>query len=235
MSRQPGAASLDGRRRARRAIRGWIGLILVVALVVGLAFGVVQVLAQETADDSPPPELSHPSSELLVGWDFAPTDLPDLVENSPAIVLAEVTAVREGDDLVFDPPPDGGDGLRVPTQRIDLHLLEAIDGETPADFTLFKIGGPGDQPEGSPRFDVGERDLLFVRPRLNPDGTAPAADGTWVAVAPDGRLEQLPSGELDPVAPDTISSELAGDTVPEAAQEIDTAQSAAADGSDGTG
>jgi hypothetical protein len=160
-------------------------------------------------------------------WDYQPTDLADLVANSPAIVVAEVDTVQRGEPLIIGPSdPETGVPPSVPTQRIEVHVTQAIDGQTPAGFTLFKLGGPGAQPEGSPPYDVGERYLLFLRPRRNDADTAPNPDGTWLVVAPDGRLEMLPSGELDATIDGPIAAELEGASVPEAVQAINEVQSA---------
>ncbi len=213
--------------RARRPVTGSMGvgaaLVTVataVAISVALSLGLYGLAGSQAEEAAP-----GLGPDFGVEWDYQPADLTDLVANSPAIVLAQVTDVRDGAPLVASPSDsDAGVIPAVPTQRIDLHVVQAIDGQTPEDFTLFKLGGPGEQPEGSPRYEVGERDLLFVRPRLNDDGTAPNADGTWIAVAPDGRLEKLDSGELASPVDGPIADQLNGATVPEAVQAIDDAQ-----------
>jgi hypothetical protein len=190
------------------------------ALLVTLAIGHRVLTQAEETEGSPP-------GGFGVEWDYEPADLPDLVANTPAVVVAHVEAVHDGDPMVVGPvDPDTGIAPSVPTQRVDLHVTQSIDGETPADFTLFVLGGPGERPEGAPRFDLGETDLLFVRPRLNDAGTAANPDGTWIAVAPEGRLEKLPSGELDSPTDGPVADVLDGATVPEASDAIDAAQAA---------
>lgn len=208
-------------RRAALAILGAAALSALLTLGVG---GLLGTYAQES--DTPPP------GGLGVDWDYEPADLPDLVSSSSAIVVGRVEAVRDGAPIYTGPiDPDTGIAPSVPTQRVDLHVTEAIDGQTPQDFTLFVLGGSGERPEGSPRFDVGESDLLFVRRRLNDDLSAPNPDGTWIAVAPEGRLEELPSGELDSKVGGPIANSLDGATVPEASAAIEDAQGSGQGGS----
>lgn len=200
-------------RRAGAAIGLAAALSALLAVGVG---GLVGTYAQES-DPAPP-------SDLAVEWDYEPAGLPDLVSNSPAIVVARVEAVRDGEPMYIGPvDADTGIAPSVPTERVDLHVTETIDGQAPEDFTLFVLGGPGERPEGMPRFDVGESDLLFVRQRLNDPGTAPHPDGTWIAVAPEGRLERLPSGELASPTDGPVAEALDGATVPEASAAIDDA------------
>jgi hypothetical protein len=192
---------------------------LAAAALVSLALSLGIAVGQDPTQSSEAPGLG-------VDWDYRPADLADLVDNSPAIVVAQVDAVRDGDPIVIGPPdPDTGAAPTAPTQRVDVHVTSAIDGQTPQTFTLFKLGGPGEQPEGSPGYQVGERYLLFVRRRLTDDESAPNPDGTWLPVAPDGRLERLPSGRLDAELPGPVADQLDGDTVSQARQEITEAQS----------
>lgn len=220
-----GARSLSA--RVRRAVSGSMGLraalaTLAVALAVSAALSLgLHGIAGTQADEADP----GLGPDFGVEWDYQPTDLTDLVANSPAIVLVEVKGVYDGEPLVAGAPdPEPSAVPSIPTQRIDLHVVQAIDGQTPEDFTLFKLGGPGEQPEGSPRYKVGERDLLFVRPRLNDDGTAPSPDGTWITVAPDGRIEKLNSGVLASPVEGPIADQLDGTTLPEALEAIAEAQ-----------
>lgn len=201
-------------RRAALAILG-----------AGLISTLLTLGASGQVGTDPQPSDTPPQGGLGVEWDYAPSSLPDLVSQSPAIVVARVEAVRDGAPIQTGPPdPDTGVAPSVPTQRVDLHVTNAIDGQTPEDFTLFVLGGPGERPEGAPRFDIGETDLLFVRRRLNDALTAPNPDGTWIEVAPDGRLEELPSGELDSPTDGPVADSLEGATVSEASAAIDDAQ-----------
>jgi hypothetical protein len=193
-------------------------LVAAIATSLGLSFGLGGVVGLASDEDA------DPASDFAVDWDYQPTDLADLVANSPAVVVAEVEAVRDGEPMAIGPAdPSTGLAPSVPTQRIDLRVTEVIEGEAPDELTLFKLGGPGAQPDGSPRYEVGERDLLFVRPRLNEAGTASNPDGTWLAVAPEGRLERLDSGVLDSPTDGPIADELDGATLPEAVEAIDQA------------
>jgi hypothetical protein len=192
-----------------------VGIAGVASFAISLAIRATEGSFAQEAETTDP--------ELGVQWDYRPEGLPDLVDASPAVVMAQVEDVHGGDLIVGQPADGQGAPFTAPTQRIDLHVTETVQGQVPENFTLFKLGEPGVQPDGDPAYQVGERYLLFVRPRLNDDRTAPNPDGTYIAVAPDGRLEKLPSGELDAQIPGPVAEELDGATVPEAEQAIDQA------------
>jgi hypothetical protein len=192
-----------------------ISLVSVLSLLLSLA--IQASFAQEA--DAP-----EADTALGVEWAFRPDSLPDLVEEAPAIVMAEVEGVRSGEQLVLDPGEAGQEPALLPTQRIDVRVTAIVDGETPDRFTLFKLGSPTLYAKGDPPYAVGERYLLFVLRRHNDEGTAPNPDGTWLPVAPDGRLERTSSGELSAQIAGPVAQELDGDTVPEARGEIAAAE-----------
>ncbi len=191
------------------------GLVLVASVVTSLCLALaIGAAAQD-----------EPAAEPAIGveWDYRPAELADLVAQTPAIVVAEVGAVRDGEPFVGEPADDEGGPISFPTQQVDVRVVRSLDGQAPGNFTLFKIGSAEEYPEGDPSYQVGERYLLFVRPRLGEDG-GPHPDGTWLPVAPDGRLERLPSGELDAVIEGEVAKELDGATVGEADQAIEAAE-----------
>jgi hypothetical protein len=181
---------------------------LVIALVVSAALSVS--IQAGFAQDGDEPE-ARPG--IGVDWAFRPGDLGELVTETPAVVVAKVEAIRAG-------APIGQAPAEIPTQRVDMSVTNTLDGQVPQHFTLFKIGSADVAPSGDPSYTVGDRHLLFVRPRLNDDFSQPNPDGTYLAVAPDGRLEKLPSGELDAVLEGPVAEELDGLTVAEADQAI---------------
>lgn len=191
-------------------------LVLGGSVLASLALSLGLLAAAENA----PPE---PDADIGVEWDYRPAGLDDLVAAAPAIVLVEVEAVRDGEPFVGEPTDGEGEPVSFPTQRVDVRLIRTLEGEAPASFPLFKLGSGDEVPAGDPAYVPGERYLVFVRPRLGADGE-PHPDRSWLPVAPDGRLERLSSGELQPLIEGPVADELGGETVREAGQEIAQAQ-----------
>jgi len=172
-------------------------------------------LAQDSAGSAGEP------GELVVEWAYRPTDLADLAAESPALLYLEVTGVRQGP---AEASPSDVSAEAIPTQRIDVRVLRDFRGQAPSRLTLYKLGGPGVQPEGDPAYSVGERYLVFARRRLTADETAPNPDGTWIATAPDGRMRELGSGRLQALIEGGVTERLNGATVSEAAAEAENAR-----------
>jgi hypothetical protein len=215
MSRRSSLPARSGMSLARALLT--LGLAATASLALSLAIR----SAEPSGADEPP----APSGSLEVQWAFDPESLDSLVNESQAVVVARVDAVRPGEGLVLDPQA----GVTVPTQRIDLTVDQQISGQAPSSFSVFKLGGSGVQPSDDPAYEVGESYMLFVRPRLNDQLTAPAADGTYLAVAPEGRYT-VGSGQLDAVVSDPVADQLDGATVSEAAEEVQAADSSGVDG-----
>lgn len=197
---------------------GSAALTLIVAAVAsgGLALGIQSTRASDSAS-------AEADVELGVEWAYRPDGLSDLVDHSSAIVMAEVEAIRPSDPWILD--PSSSTSPEIPTSLVDIRVTESIDGETPPELTIHQVGGAGLFAEGDPAYAVGDRYLLFVRPREG--GPEPGAgDGTWLTVAPDGRLERA-GGVLQPEIAGEVADRLEGDTVPEAQAEIAAADAAA--------
>jgi hypothetical protein len=196
---------------------GSAALTLLIAVVASaaLALGIQSTRASDSATTEADPELG-------VEWAYRPDGLSDLVDHSSAIVMAEVEAIRPGAPWVLD--PSSSPSPEIPTSLVDVRVTESIDGETPPELTIHQVGGAGLFAEGDPAYAVGERYLLFVRPREG--GHEPAAgEGTWLTVAPDGRLGKE-GGVLQPEIAGEVADRLEGDTVPEAQAEIAAANAA---------
>lgn len=192
---------------------GRAGAALLLATVASLLLAAVIASIRSAAEET---ELEG-NGRLIVDWDFRPDDVDELTARSQAAVVAQVTAVRAGEPLAVE----GVDGASLPTQRIDFEVTSRIAGEIPEQFTLFKNGDFSAQAEGDPPYEAGSRYLLFVRRRLAPDSGQPDPDGSWIATAPDGRLERESSGELDAKIDGSVAEQLDGETVAEAREEID--------------
>ncbi len=164
------------------------------------------------------------AAELQIEWANRPADLEQLVEATPATVLVEVDGVRQGEAFVLDDGGPDAPAREIPTELIDVTVIETLDGHPPDQLTIFKLGGEGLQSTDDPPYSVGERHLLFIERRLNVAGTDLNEDGTWLLVAPDGRLEELSSGELDAAVDGPIAEDLEGETVPEAEEQIEAAE-----------
>ena len=190
--------------------------VLVLAAVVSLAvtWRIQQGFAQEGADDP------VAAATFGVEWDYRPASLGDLTAESQGAAVVEVTGVRSGEPFVVT------EGFTVPTQLVDVKLVDPIEGSLPATFTIFKLGSDTEAPQGDSPYAAGERYLLFVRRRLDSTETKPNPDGTYLVTAPDGRFEVLPSGHLDAEVQSPVAAELDGETVNDAEQSIDTAEAA---------
>ena len=185
-------------------------IALAASVSLALSLLITSGRAQETA--------TQPPVELGVEWAFRPASLGELVGDTKAAVVAEVEGVHAGAPI----PIDGA--APVPTELVDVRVVRTIEGTTPARLTLYRLGGAGVHPEGSPPYSPGERYLLFVRRRLSDDLSQPNPDGTYIAVAPDGRLEVEANGRLDALIPGAVAQRLDGDSVDQASSEIDAAQ-----------
>lgn len=184
--------------------RGALAAVLVAIVIAGGSSAAVV-----TAED-PTPE---PVAASTV-WEERPESIEDMAALSTAVVEAEVVEIERGPDL-YPQEHDDAD-YAIPTERVELRVLEEIAGSAPTTLTLFKTGSSSVYPEYDPAYAVGEQYVLFVRPRE-------ADDGTWLVVAPDGRMKERPSGELRVLAPGEVRHEAADegrDGVEAEAQEV---------------
>ena len=166
-------------------------------------------VALSPAEEAPPAD----SPVHAIEWAFRPASLGSMEQESTAAVIAEVTEVRAGPDLVARAEGDPTSVIRIPTQRIELRAQRTLSGSAPESFTLFKQGSAEYYFEGDPFYRVGERYLLFIRKRE-------ASDGTYLPVAPDGRLLIEPDGELKAFVDGPGRDRLEGKTANDADQEI---------------
>jgi hypothetical protein len=167
-------------------------------LVSALALSLAITLLLRSAEGSRAQEL-EPAPEYRMGieWAYRPDDVVELGDQSDALVEAEVTDVRDGPPIIVD------DASPIPTQLIDVRTTALLSGEAPETFTLYKLGSEAAYAEGDPPYEVGQRYVIFVTPR---------PDGTYLPTAPDGRLLERPSGEVEPVIDGPVAEQVDGST-----------------------
>lgn len=190
-------------------------LVLALAVVTSVALSLGISSAQEGAE---PGE----GRTLGIEWAYRPESLSGLVEETPAIVIAKVEAVRDGESFALAASGDSTSET-LPTELIDVRVTSVVDGSAPETFTIYQLGANALHAVDDPPYVPGERYMLFVQRRLNDAGTAPHSDGTWIPVAPDGRLEKLASGKLDAEIPGPVAAELDNATVSQATASIEAA------------
>ncbi|HEX6288138.1 MAG TPA: hypothetical protein VFZ66_03060 [Herpetosiphonaceae bacterium] len=148
---------------------GWaLGAVLALALVG-------QLVAYRAMGSAP---TAHAS------WIFEAKTFGEARQKAQAIVLADVIAVEQGDDLVVKVPAEPNGEARYPTQRVSLRVIKGYQGAAKADavITLFQTGGSMPDVEqtvngkalpstaqvlileGDPLYQVGERYLLLLEP-----------------------------------------------------------------------
>jgi hypothetical protein len=162
---------------------------LMLAAAVAIRTSANEHAAPSASDSGDPRAIA-----LRPTWGFRPDTLRALTGRAPAAVVAEVTAVEAGPELSDGSKlhPDAG----MPTERVQFQLVDAVYGDVPATFDLFRLGAPDVAVDGDPAYEPGERYVLFLEPRVNGSGQREA--GTFVPVAPDGRL-QVVAGKVEPV------------------------------------
>jgi hypothetical protein len=197
--------------RALRRIRaGTRARLIAAALLASLVVALVLVVA---TGDSPSPQKrqgsapdARPHGAVLSGtWAFRPQTVAELVAKSPAVVAGTVVAISAGPPLT-DGAEDGG----LPTQRIRITVDDRVYGDVPDTFELFKTGSNDRWIEGDPPYEVGERYVFFLQPRVNGDGSV--EPDTYVPVAPDGRLK-IDRDSVHQVIGGFLSEKLNGDSV----------------------
>lgn len=124
---------------------------------------------------------------LHVSWADRPEDVIAMIDRAPVVVEARVSAINPGTPLTSVETLDDGtqETVAIPTQRIAFRTLSTSKGAAPATFDLWKTGSENVAIEGDPPYAAGERYLLFMEPRLDGAGQP---DGSYIPVAPDGRL-----------------------------------------------
>jgi hypothetical protein len=149
--------------------------------------------------------VSAASPPVSASWAFRPRTVEELADRAKLVVEAEVAGVRRGAPMW--PRGDSPHATAIPTQRIDLEVVDGLRGGAAAgdELTLFKTGGERGGAalslEGDPPYREGERYVLFLEPR---------GDGTYIPSAPDGRLRLGADGEAEPLIEGPVGDALRG-------------------------
>jgi hypothetical protein len=169
-----------------------------------------------------PHRQATPNPNMDATWVFRPKTLHELAKRAPNAVVATVTGVNSGPTLAdgSEAHPDSG----LETQRISFRTSDNFSGQMPAEFQLFKVGGSQAYMEGDPPYVVGEEYLLFVEKRVN--GSGSIEPGTYVPVAPDGRLK-VQQGKVKPVIEGPLGDKLRGQALAEIKRAVREPQSGA--------
>lgn len=168
---------------------------------------------------------------LYASWANSPKSLKEAHAIAKTIVLAEVIAVEQGDDLVV--PVDGelNDEDRVPTQRVTLNVIKSYKGgdKTIDTVTLFQTGGVQTQAptsdngkelesnaaqvilEGDPLYVIGEQYLLMLE-----DGP----NGMQRTISPEGRYLLQGDGTLKAMVDNDMTQEVVGKSAEALEQEL---------------
>lgn len=201
--------------RAGASIRPRSALLAVTSCVVLAAC--LSLVFSASAEEPPPP----PVADVPVDWAERPDSVGELVENAVVVAEAEVVAIEAGDPLVsLDPSDPGGAASEIPTLEVTFATISEIDGEIASTFTVEKTGSEYRHLEGDPAYVIGERYVLFLRPKADDPSL-------WLVTSPDGRILLEDTAPADP-APESaalfiegeVKEEFEGATLAEIADEI---------------
>jgi hypothetical protein len=172
--------------------RALLALCVSIGVSLGLSLG-IQAIAEES---EPAPQVAS------VVWNERPATVDELAADAAVLVEARVTAIADGPPLVSPHPDEAPDEGQIPTQRVALETITALDGQIAPTFNVFKTGSADVHLQGDPLYEVGEAYVLFLEPQGEP--------GTWIPVAPDGRLALDAEGEAEPVIAGPVARDLQG-------------------------
>lgn len=159
----------------------------------------------EHADETP-----GQRPEVHAVWYHNPRTLLELNKLASAVVVARVSGVYEGAEIVVPAKGLDNDEHRVPTQRIAFDVERSVRGELEGTFDLFHTGSEDFVLAGDPAYQVGETYLLFVMPR---------EDGSYLVVSPEGRYRLGRKG-LEPVSTRSFAPMLGGTSVDAVASDL---------------
>lgn len=126
-------------------------------------------------------------------WAYRPQTLQAARDLSTLVVVARVAAVEQGPDLVAPAnraATDASGPPSIPTQRIQVEVLDKIKGEPATTLTVFRTGSESWHVIGDPQYHPGETSLLFLVSR---------GDGSYFVLSPEGRYD-VHDSRLGPVA-----------------------------------
>ncbi len=123
---------------------------------------------------------SHAGSTWHATWHNTPRSMAETEALASDILVAEVTSVMKGPDIVVtaEGEPNGLDV--IPTQRITLKVQESLKGTTAREVVVFHTGDGVQFIPGDPSYTVGERYVLFLTAKTD-------EKNTYRVVSPEGR------------------------------------------------
>jgi hypothetical protein len=118
-------------------------------------------------------------------WINHPHSIAEATRIAQAVVVARVTDVTPGDDIVTRDPD--GNIQRIPTERVHFTVTRSHKGQLTVgeSFVLYQNGNQQNRFDEDPSYRVGSRHLLMVNPR---------EDGTYMVISPEGRYQVTPHG-----------------------------------------
>lgn len=138
-------------------------------------------------------------------WAFEPKTFAELRGRASAIVLAQVQAVEQRQNMLLPDPQQQGSAMArtLPLQRVTLKVLKTEKGTPKAGETvdLIRVGSDCFDVDGDPPYHPGEKHLLMVE-------TGPP--GFVHTVSPEGRYKERADGALDPVVDNDVTAEVRG-------------------------
>ena len=163
---------------------------------------------------TPGPEADAP--RFHANWAKTPRTIAETTHMASDIVVAEVTAVTDGADIVSR----SADGFvqRIPSQRVHFTIKRSPKGEmvTGESFVLFQNGNEQNRFDEDPSYKVGSRHLLFLTKRN---------DGTYLVVSPEARYQLTPKG-LEPASHQGFAANLKGAKLQDVLADIGLAREA---------
>jgi hypothetical protein len=127
----------------------------------------------------------HAQSTWHGTWKDTPRSLAETEKLASDIVLAEVSSVEKGPDIVVEAASEPTGLDVIPTQRITLKVEESMKGSA-SQVVVFHTGDGVQFIPGDPSYAVGERYVLFLTPKDDGNASRDAAS-THRVVSPEGR------------------------------------------------
>jgi hypothetical protein len=140
-------------------------------------------------------------------WIYHPQTLGEARAKASEVVLARVSAVNAGPDIVVPVQGEASGEDRIATQRITVDVLKSYKGQTSSTLTIFHTGTDRVFIEGDPGYQVGETYLFFVEPKAD-------EPGTHLMISPEGRY-RLVNNKLEAMTHDGIAPQLHGKALAE--------------------
>jgi len=190
--------SSEGRENGIQLKRALALILLAAATSLGIS---LVALGQGTGPAKP--------AVAPVVWSERPQSVDELADLSESVVEAEVISIADGPPLPAEDPEH-----EIPTERVTFKTVSVLDGASPGpQFLLFRTGSQELRLANDPPYEIGERYVLFIRPREG-------EPGTYLPVAPDGRLRLDAGRDAEAMIGGPVGREVEGRSVPEIESEV---------------